>query len=82
MKREALVGIPLTQVFVECGLATSGKHVKDALASNAVSINGGVIGFDDNMKAAECFAGDRALYASFYVVRLGKKKYHLLEVID
>jgi len=82
VKREALAGVPLTQLFVECGLATSGKHVKDALASNAVSINGGVIGFDDNMKAAECFASDRALYASFYVVRLGKKKYHLLEVID
>ena len=82
VKRESLVGVPLTQLFVECGLATSGKHVKDALAGNAISINGGVIGFDDNMKAAECFAGDRALYASFYVVRLGKKKYHLLEVID
>jgi tyrosyl-tRNA synthetase len=31
------------------------------------------------MKAAECFARDHALFGRFFLVRLGKKKYHLFE---
>ncbi len=80
LDRNSLADMPLTQLFAEGGLAASGKHVKDALASRAVAINGESIGIEDNMKALDCFAPTRAFHGSFYVVRLGKKKYHLFEV--
>jgi tyrosyl-tRNA synthetase len=80
LNRSSLVGMPLTQLFAESGLAASGKHVKDALTTRAVAVNGEAVGIEDNMKAAECFASVRALHGSFYVVRLGKKKYHLFEI--
>lgn len=80
LDRHSLVGMPLTQLFAESGLAASGKHVKDALTSRAIAVNGEPIGIEDNMKVMECFAATRAFHGSFYVVRLGKKKYHLFEI--
>jgi len=74
-----LVEKPLTNLLTDCGMAKAGREVKDALGRNSVFINGVARGAEDNMKAVECFAVDRALYGRFYLVRLGKKKYHLFE---
>ena len=70
----------LTQMLTEAGMAGSGKQVKDALGRSAVSVNSRVAGWDDNAQVARCFAPDRAMFGRFYLVRLGKKKYHLFEV--
>lgn len=80
LARASLAETPLTQLFAENGLATSGKHVKNALASRAVTVNGEIVGIEDNLKGLECFAAARAFHGSFYIVRLGKKKYHLFEI--
>lgn len=74
-----LVDKPITNLLTDCGMTKAGREVKDALGRNSVFINGLAKGADDNMKAAECFASDRALFGRFYLVRLGKKKYHLFE---
>lgn len=68
---------PLTQLLSECGLAPSGKQVKDALGRAAVVLNGQALSMEDNLRGAECFAPERAFFQRFFVVRLGKKKYHL-----
>ncbi len=70
----------LTQMFTEAGMAGSGKQVKDALGRNAVTINNLAIGWDQNADVATCFHPAAALYGRFYIVRLGKKKYHLFEL--
>ena len=74
-----LVDKPLTNLLTDCGMSKAGREVKDALGRNSVFINGVAKGADDNMNAGKCFAGDRALFGRFYLVRLGKKKYHLFE---
>lgn len=68
---------PLTTLLTEGGMVKAGREVKDALGRNAVLINGEGKGQEDNMKAAECFAADKALYGRFFLVKLGKKKNHL-----
>lgn len=45
----------LTQMLTDAGLANSGKQVKDALGSNAVTVNGRVLGLEDNGAVAACF---------------------------
>ncbi|MEM1113405.1 MAG: tyrosine--tRNA ligase [Pseudomonadota bacterium] len=79
----ARAGFPetLTQLLTEAGMAASGKQVKDALGREAVTINSDAIGFEANADLAACFSAERALHQRFYLVRLGKKKYHLFEVI-
>ena len=74
-----LVDKPLTNLLAECGMVKAGREVKDALGRNSVFINGVAKGAEDNMKGAECFASGHALFGRFYLVRLGKKKYHLFE---
>ncbi|MEQ8262090.1 tyrosine--tRNA ligase [Pseudohaliea sp.] len=69
----------LTQTLVEAGMAKSGKQVKDALGNGAVLVNGRALSRDDNADPAGCFAAGRALHGRFFLVRLGKKKYHLFE---
>lgn len=76
--RSELDGVPLTQLLADAGLANSGKQIKDALGRQAVWVNSEAIGMEANMAAPEVFAADNAMAGSFYVVRLGKKKYHLL----
>jgi tyrosyl-tRNA synthetase len=68
---------PLTTLLTEGGMVKAGREVKDALGRNAVLVNGEAKGAEDNMKAAECFAADKALYGRFFLVKLGKKKNHL-----
>jgi len=71
----------LTQMLTDAGMASSGKQVKDALSRDAVTINSRAVGAQDNAAVAACFDPARALYGRFYLVKLGKKKYHLFEVV-
>jgi tyrosyl-tRNA synthetase len=70
----------LTQMLTDAGMASSGKQVKDALARHAVTVNNRVLGLQDNAEVARCFAPPNAVFDRFYLVRLGKKKYHLFEI--
>jgi len=81
LSRADFVGLSLTQLLVDCGLAVSGKQVKDALASHAIFVNGLSLGMDCNMNLPVCFPQERALYGCFYILRLGKKKYQLFEIV-
>ncbi|MGB2054476.1 MAG: tyrosine--tRNA ligase [Porticoccaceae bacterium] len=76
-----LVNTPLTNLLSDCGMVKAGREVKDALGRNSVYINGAAKGMDDNMSAPESFALSQALFGRFFLVRLGKKKYHLFERI-
>ena len=71
---------PLTQLLTDCGMVKAGREVKDALGRNSVFINGIAKGAEDNMNSAEIFAPKQALFGRFFLVRLGKKKYHLFEL--
>lgn len=79
LSRGDLLERPLTQLLADVGMA-AGKQVKDALGRKAVWVNAVAAGMDDNMKAAEVFAAEKALGDGYYVVRLGKKKYQLLVI--
>ncbi|MGB2042132.1 MAG: tyrosine--tRNA ligase [Porticoccaceae bacterium] len=74
-----LVDKPLTNLLTDCGMAKAGREVKDALGRNSVFINGVAKGSQDNMSAPQSFANEHALHGRFFLVRLGKKKYHLFE---
>jgi tyrosyl-tRNA synthetase len=76
-----LVDKPLTSLLAECGMVKASREAKDALSRNAVLINGQVVGMDDNRRTAECFSADKALYGRFFLVKLGKKKNHLFELV-
>ena len=67
----------LIHLLVEAGMAPSGKPVKDALGRSAVLVNGIAVGIESNGDPASVFTADKALHGRFYIVRLGKKKYHL-----
>ena len=68
---------PLTTLLSECGMVKAAREARDALGRNAVLVNGDAKGSDDNMKASEIFAADKALYGRFFLVKLGKRKNHL-----
>jgi tyrosyl-tRNA synthetase len=70
----------LTQLLTDAGMASSGKQVKDALGRKAVTVNDRVLGMEDNGEAVNSFPLAQAAFGRFYLVRLGKKKYHLFEV--
>ena len=71
---------PLTTLLAEAGMVKAGREVKDALGRNAVIVNGDAKSSEDNMKAAECFARDRAKFERFFLVKLGRKKHHLFKL--
>ena len=71
---------PLTQLLADCGMVKAGREVKDALGRNSVFINGIAKGAEDNMKTNDIFSVENALYKRFFLLRLGKKKYHLFEL--
>lgn len=77
---EQLIDAPLTTLFTDCGLAKAGREVKDALGRQAVLINNKAVGAEDNMKTIELFAQENALYGRFFMVKLGKRKYHLFSL--
>jgi tyrosyl-tRNA synthetase len=68
------------QHLVDSGLATSGKQIKDALARGAIVINSLPVSPEHNTLPDQCFASDRAMYARYFLVKMGKKTYHLFEV--
>jgi tyrosyl-tRNA synthetase len=70
----------LTQMLTDAEMAASGKQVKDALGRQAVTVNNRVLGIEKNGDVASCFAQADAVFGRFYLVRLGKKKYHLFEI--
>jgi tyrosyl-tRNA synthetase len=76
---EDLIDKPLTTILMECGMVKAGREVKDALGRNSVFINGQAKGAKDNMNASQDLAASRALFGQYFLIRLGKKKYHLLE---
>lgn len=75
-----LGGEPLTGLFVSSELAKNGKQVKDALSRNAVLVNEKEIGADNNMNAVGVFSRENALYDKWFIVKLGKKSYHLFTI--
>ena len=81
LSNDDLVDKPLTSLLTDAGIAKAGREVKDALARTSVFINGVAKGSQDNMGASHSFAVEHALYGRFFLVRLGKKKYHLFELI-
>ena len=79
VNEEGLLQKPLTQILTDCGMVKAGREVKDALGRHSVFVNGIPQGNSDNMKAREIFSKEKALHGRFFLVRLGKKKYHLFE---
>jgi tyrosyl-tRNA synthetase len=77
----ALENGSLSQVLTDFGLVNSGKQVKDALARGAVVVNGRPLDAAANMQLTECFRLSEALYGRYFLIKLGKKKHHLLEVV-
>lgn len=75
-------GQSLISLLVDAGMAPSGKPVKDALGRSAVLINGEAKGMGSNAAPAAVFSADKALSDSYFIVRLGKKKYHLFTLAD
>jgi tyrosyl-tRNA synthetase len=77
-----MLGMPLTSLFPLVGLGASGKQVKDALARDAVLVNGAAFGQADNLRTAEVLGADRAAYGKYLLARLGKKSFHLFVLGD
>lgn len=75
---EGLADLSLMQLLTDAGMVNSGKQVKDALGRNAVIINGEAKAMEDNMRTAEIFIPGNARFGKYFLVKLGKKKYHLL----
>lgn len=79
LKREMLPET-LTQLLTDAGMANSGKQVKDALGRDAVWVNDRVVGTSDNADVSGVFAAQAAAHGRYFLVKLGKKKYHLFEI--
>lgn len=77
--RAELAGKTLAQCLVETGLVKSGKQVKDALQRGAVLVNNQSILPDSGGQLSNCLLPEQALFNSFYLVKLGKKNYQLIE---
>lgn len=80
LMRSELQDKPLTTLLTECQMVKAGREVKDALARRAVFVNGVAKGSEDNMQTDACFDVAAAMYGRFYIVKLGKKKYHLVDI--
>ncbi len=81
LKAQDLAGRSLTQLLSDSGLA-AGKQVKDALASRAIHVNDTEVGAEQNMALDQLFAREQARFGRYFLVRLGKKKYYLFELVD
>ena len=67
----------LSQLLAQVGVA-AGKQIKDALAREAVLVNGQAVAGGPTVTCEEALKPEQALHGRFYLVRFGKKKYHLL----
>ena len=65
-----------SQLLAQAGVAT-GKQVKDALAREAVWVNGQPVTGGPTATCEDALDPTRALHGRFYLIRFGKKKYHL-----
>ena len=81
ISRADLTEQSMTQLFTEVAIVKSGREAKDALQRNAVLFNGIARGMEDNMNLPECFSLDKALFQRFFLIKLGKKKHHLFEIV-
>lgn len=80
ISRSVLAENTLSQWLVNAGLVTSGKQVKDALSRKALVINSLPIEGEASVDAQTAFSKESAAYGRFYLVKLGKKKYHLFDI--
>ena len=80
LQRSQLAEKSFIQHLVDSGLAGSGKQIKDALSRGALTVNQVVLPPESSTDPALCFASERALYGRFFLVKLGKKTYHLFEL--
>lgn len=78
LTESALATASLVQLLTDAGLAPTGKPIKDAMNNGGLTINGEVIGLERNMDVAQVLCPSQARFGTFYLVKLGKKKYHLL----
>lgn len=79
LPRAELVGKTLAQCLVETGLVKSGKQVKDALQRGALWVNNRSLSPEVGAELSKCLPPERALFGNFYLVKLGKKNYQLIE---
>lgn len=70
---------PLTSLLSDHGVVASGKQAKDALTRGAVTINGVAVDLSSNNQTALLFERDKARYGRFFLIKVGKKNYHLFE---
>lgn len=68
---------PMTALLADAGVVKNGKQAKDALNRNAVLVNGEAVGMAKNMDLQNIFAADKAKYDRYFLVKVGKKSYHL-----
>ncbi|MEO0444296.1 MAG: tyrosine--tRNA ligase [Pseudomonadota bacterium] len=74
---QAVLQQPLTSLFVDAGMAKSGKQVKDALSRNSVLVNGSKVGLEQNLATQDIFSPAKAFYRQWFIVKFGKKSHHL-----
>ncbi len=80
IKREAFNGTSLSQWLVDGQLVSSGKQVKDAVSRSALIINTHVLSADKLADINDALPVNEALFGHYYLIKLGKKKYHLMKV--
>lgn len=67
------IGGNIVDVLVETGLAPSNKMAREFIANSAVSVNGRKVESEEFSLAA-----DAALFGKYFIVRRGKKLFHLV----
>ena len=67
--------VDIVEALVGCELAKSNKMAREFIGNNAISVNGGVITSIDFM-----LDSNNALDGGYFVLRRGKKMFHLLKV--
>jgi len=65
----------LLEALVETGLAASNRAAREFIGNNAVAVNG-----EKYTDESLVLNADRALYGRYFVLRRGKKQFHLLVV--
>ena len=67
--------VDIVEALVGCELAKSNKMAREFIGNNAISVNGGVITSVDFM-----LDSNNALDGGYFVLRRGKKMFHLMKV--
>ena len=67
--------VNIVEALVGCELAKSNKMAREFIGNNAISVNGGVIASVDFM-----LDSNNALDGGYFVLRRGKKMFHLMKV--